>query len=649
YKEANKVAVNGESLEEVKEAISKLEKAIAKEKELNKQIEEAANAQLKERIEKAKKALKENNNEPAKAAEKLKTAIAKAEKVLSEGNVEAKTNEITTLNDARRKYLNIATETKKLSKLLAEALPLYQDKNVSDEFKTAYKEANKVAVNGESLEQVKEAISKLEKDIEKEKVSLREFNEVTELLEKTRILLDTVKVLKPTEDPLDISDKDSYVEKQEIKDKLQSTFDSLKANFEKFKTTRDIIDILPEKANLKKELKAFEAQIKKGQLTQEKLDQAKEELKEIIDKVKAIKERFSKFNADSKVQELEKLIAEAEKSIDSGNYKEIMSKVFKLEKTVNIDISTIYNIEELTKKAKELKDSQEESKIKALLDKIKELDEETRAYLDKKLLEELEGQYTAVTLKQEFNSLLTSESATKEQAKKALSKYDALKQEIKNKHKDLEKDYDKVLIKFFMKYTVKTTPEDAKVEITEKGTGTVINPRENKTYYLEKNRGYKLKVSKDGYITKETDINPLNGENFERTIELQKLKGTLTLSNGENYTVEQQKVRIDKSKLKEENSKFSVDLKVNSSSNGNETVLYTLDSNDPTTLEAELQGKVKLDSKGKFEFNKDLEVGKTYKAKASAEGYETLEFEVVIENGQQLPKESHEVIVEFKI
>ncbi|EGY80283.1 S-layer homology domain-containing protein [Peptoniphilus indolicus] len=169
YEEANKVSVNGESLEEVKEAISKLEKAIAKEKELNKQIEEAANTQLKETIEKAKKALEENNNEPAKAAEELKTAIAKVEKVLSEGNVEAKTNEITTLNDARIKYLNIATETKKLNKLLEESLPLYQDENVSNDFKKAYEEANKVSVKGESLEQVKEAISKLEKAIAKEK------------------------------------------------------------------------------------------------------------------------------------------------------------------------------------------------------------------------------------------------------------------------------------------------------------------------------------------------------------------------------------------------------------------------------------------------------------------------------------------------
>ncbi|WP_455258176.1 S-layer homology domain-containing protein, partial [Peptoniphilus asaccharolyticus] len=75
--------------------------------ETDKQIEEAANAQLKERIEKAKEALEKKNNEPAKAAEELKKAIAKAEKVLSEGNVEAKTNEITTLNDARRKYLDI--------------------------------------------------------------------------------------------------------------------------------------------------------------------------------------------------------------------------------------------------------------------------------------------------------------------------------------------------------------------------------------------------------------------------------------------------------------------------------------------------------------------------------------------------------------
>ena len=138
-------------------------------------------------------------------------------------------------------------------------------------------------------------------------------------------------------------------------------------------------------------------------------------------------------------------------------------------------------------------------------------------------------------------------------------------------------------------------------------------------------------------LLKEVDIYPLDQETFEREITLDKLKGKLTLSNGENYTVEQQKVRIDKSKLKEESSKFSVNLKVNSSSNGNETVLYTLDSNDKTTLNAQLENKVKLDSDGKFEFSKDLEVGKTYKAKASAKGYETLEFEIIIENGTNSP------------
>ncbi|MDY2987495.1 MAG: S-layer homology domain-containing protein [Peptoniphilus sp.] len=637
YEEANKVSVNGESLEEVKEAISKLEKAIAKEKELNKQIEAEANAQLKETIEKAKKALKENKNEPAKAAEELKTAIEKAEKVLSEGNVEAKTNETTTLNDARRKYLDIATETEKLNKLLEESLPLYQDKNVSDEFTNAYKEANKVSVNGESLEEVKEAISKLEKAIAKEKAVLIVFNEVTELLEKARGLLERVKVLQPTEDPLDISDKDSYVEKQEIKDKLSSAYDNLQTNFEKFKKTRDINDVLPENSKLKEALKAFEGQIKKGQLTQEKLVQAKKELQENIDKAEKIKERFKKFNADPKVKELEKLVEEAKQILTSGKYKEILAEIFNLEKTVNIDMSTISNIEELTKKANELKDSQEGPKIRELLEKIEKSDEETRAYLDMKLLGELEDQYTAVTLKQEFNRLLTSKSATKEQAEKALLEYDDLKQEIKSKHKDLKKAYDEVLIKFFMiKYTVNTKPEDAKVEIIERETGTVINPRENKTYYLEKDRYYKLKVSKDNYITKETDINPLNEENFERTITLQELKGTLKLSDGENYTVEQQKVKIDKSKLQEKDSKYSVRLKVNS--NNNDNVLYTLDSNDQATLDTELQGKVKLDSDGKFEFNKDLEVGKTYKAKASAKGYETLEFEIVIENGQQLPK-----------
>ena len=280
YEEANKVSVNGESLEEVKEAISKLEKAIAKEKELKKQIEAEANAQLKETIEKAKNALKENKNEPAKAAEELEKAIAKAEKVLSEGNVEAKTNEITTLNDARIKYLNIATETEKLNKLLEGSLPLYQDENVSNDFKKAYEEANKVSVNGESLEEVKEAISKLEKAIAKEKAVLIVFNEVTELLEKARGLLERVKVLQPTDDPQDISDQDSYVESQETKDKLNEAFNNLKTNFEKFKKTRDINDVLPENSKLKEELKAFEGKIKKGQLTQEKLDRAKNELQE---------------------------------------------------------------------------------------------------------------------------------------------------------------------------------------------------------------------------------------------------------------------------------------------------------------------------------------------------------------------------------
>ncbi|EGY80284.1 hypothetical protein [Peptoniphilus indolicus] len=115
-------------------------------------------------------------------------------------------------------------------------------------------------------------------------------------------------------------------------------------------------------------------------------------------------------------------------------------------------------------------------------------------------------------------------------------------------------------------------------------------------------------------------------------------KGTLIISNGEGYTFEEnKKIIIDKSKLQEIDSKYIIELKVTPSSNPMDNVLYTLDNNDQTTLDAELYGKVKLNSNGKFEFNKDLEVGKTYKAKASAKGYETLEFEIVIENGTSSP------------
>ena len=49
------------------------------------------------------------------------------------------------------------------------------------------------------------------------------------------------------------------------------------------------------------------------------------------------------------------MVEEAKQILTSGKYKEILAEIFNLEKTVNIDMSTISNIEELTKKSKRTK------------------------------------------------------------------------------------------------------------------------------------------------------------------------------------------------------------------------------------------------------------------------------------------------------